>query len=79
MQTTLKGEVIFIFTQLITLNSQGGRAMTADRLKELLALKDKLIKEYHAAIKKGINDSSLYQKIMDVNRQIRQFNRWRLD
>ena len=53
--------------------------MTADRLKELLALKDRLIKEYQAAIKKGVNDSSLYQRIMDINRQIRQFNRWRLD
>ena len=52
--------------------------MTADRLKELLAIKDELVKQYQAAIKAGLNDHVTYQKIMDVNRQIRQFNRWGL-
>lgn len=43
---------------------------------ELLAEKDRLIKEYQVAIRAGIHDSHLYNKIMEINNRIMRHNRW---
>ncbi len=42
---------------------------------ELLKEKDRLVKEYQVAIRAGIHDSYLYNKIMEINTRIMRHNR----
>lgn len=45
-------------------------------MNELLSLKDRLVKEYQKAMKLGIHDKVLYEKIMEINNRIMRFNQW---